>query len=116
MPFVERVIPVLAVKSLKRSTEFYTGLLGFQAEWGGEKDSTLCSVARDGQSIMLSEAKDGIAKSCVWIGLENDSLFAIRGNPAVKVVLQPRNMPWAYEMKIEDPDGNILWFGTEPKA
>jgi hypothetical protein len=23
--------------------------------------------------------------------------------------------PWAYEMKIADPDGNTIWLGAEPK-
>jgi hypothetical protein len=36
MPFVERVIPVLTVQNLKKSLTFYTGLLGFELEWGGE--------------------------------------------------------------------------------
>jgi hypothetical protein len=24
-------------------------------------------------------------------------------------------MPWAYEMKFEDIDGNVLWLGSEPR-
>ena len=30
------------------------------------------------------------------------------------VVQRPTNQTFALEMKIKDPDGNILWFGTEP--
>jgi hypothetical protein len=26
------------------------------------------------------------------------------------------NFSWAYEMKFADPDGNVLWLGTEPKT
>jgi hypothetical protein len=37
---------------------------------------------------MLSEnGAESFSKACVWIGLEDDSLFSIRKNPAVKVVL-----------------------------
>ena len=25
------------------------------------------------------------------------------------------NRPWAYEMKIIDPDDNVLWLGTGPR-
>jgi len=28
----------------------------------------------------------------------------------------PTNYPWALEMQVEDPDGNVLRIGSEPKA
>jgi catechol 2,3-dioxygenase-like lactoylglutathione lyase family enzyme len=112
---IERVIPVLAVRSIKRSLEFYRKILGFELEWGGGEGETVGSIARDGQSIMLSEEAN-TGPSLVWIGLKDDSLFEFCKREKVKVVLEPRNMPWAYEMKIEDPDGNVLWLGTEPRT
>jgi predicted enzyme related to lactoylglutathione lyase len=33
----------------------------------------------------------------------------------VKIRLPPTNYPWALEMHIEDPDGNVLRIGSEPK-
>jgi predicted enzyme related to lactoylglutathione lyase len=27
----------------------------------------------------------------------------------------PKNFDWAYEFQIEDPDGHVLRFGSEPK-
>ncbi|MGH9719981.1 MAG: hypothetical protein ACRD8O_07195 [Bryobacteraceae bacterium] len=27
----------------------------------------------------------------------------------------PENFPWAYEMKVGDPDGHVLRFGSDPK-
>lgn len=101
MPFIERVIPVLTVKNLKKSRDFYKSILRFKIEWGGDEEDTICSVARDGQSIMLSENQNGKEKGCIWIGLEDDSLFKVCKDKGVKVVLEPRSMPWAYEMKIE---------------
>jgi hypothetical protein len=38
----------------------------------------------------------------------------VRSNSNVIVVQRPTNQRFALEMKIKDPDGNILWFGTEP--
>jgi predicted enzyme related to lactoylglutathione lyase len=29
--------------------------------------------------------------------------------------LPPTNFPWALEMQVEDPDGNVLRFGSEPR-
>ena len=53
--------------------------------------------------------------SCVWIGLRTDKLFLEFRNQGVPVIQEPENKPWAYEMKIQDPDGNILLLGTAPK-
>jgi uncharacterized glyoxalase superfamily protein PhnB len=64
---------------------------------------------------MLTEDPISKDKGCIWIGLEDDSLFKICKDKGAKIILEPRNMPWAYEMKIEDQDGNVLWLGTEPK-
>jgi len=36
--------------------------------------------------------------------------FKARG---VGIRLPPTNRPWAREMQVEDPDGNILRFGSE---
>ena len=52
----------------------------------------------------------------VWIGLEDDSLFDEVRAKGAKVLQEPLNRPLAYEMKIADIDGNVLWLGTEPRA
>ena len=28
----------------------------------------------------------------------------------------PRNYPWALKMHVEDPDGHVLRFGSEPES
>jgi len=28
---------------------------------------------------------------------------------------EPANLPWALEMQVEDPDGNVLRFGSDPE-
>jgi len=65
---------------------------------------------------MLSEQTDIGKPSCVWIGLESDRLFWEFKNRGVSVLQEPTNRPWAYEMKVRDLDGNVLWLGTEPKT
>jgi predicted lactoylglutathione lyase len=65
---------------------------------------------------MLRSEEDVVAPSTVWIGNDDDSIFETIGKSGAKVIEQPSNKPWAYEMTIADPDGNILWFGAEPRA
>jgi catechol 2,3-dioxygenase-like lactoylglutathione lyase family enzyme len=110
---VECTIPVLRVSDLGRSLEFYTQALGFAEDWRTEG---MASVSRDGCSIMLSAIEPIGAVGWVWIGLEDDSLFEIWRGRGVQVVQEPKNYSWAWEMKFADPDGNVLWLGTEPRS
>jgi len=34
----------------------------------------------------------------------------------VEIRLPPTNYPWALEMQIQDPDGNVLRLGSEPRG
>jgi hypothetical protein len=72
-------------------------------------------VSCDGHAIMI-QRRDPVTPGCVWIGTSGlASLWEkLRSSGNVEVVQQPTNQPWALEMKIRDPDGNVLWFGTEP--
>ena len=112
---VECTIPVLPVRDLQSSLRFYTGTLEFKLDWGGEPGSLICSVSKDGCHIMLSQFSSGSSGVWVWIGVEDDFLFHVSKSRGVKVRQEPENHPWAYEMKFEDPDGNVLWLGTEAR-
>ena len=113
---VECTIPILPVRELASSVRFYTDTLGFKLDWGGEAGATICSVSKDSCSIMLLQADKADSAVWVWIGLEDDSLFETYKGKGVKVLQEPRNFSWAYEMKFEDLDGNVLWLGTEPRT
>jgi len=112
---VECTIPVLPVRNLARSIRFYTGKLGFKLDWRGE---VVCSVSRDDKPIMLRQrgSREKTVPVWVWIGLDSDRLFKLYRAKRVKVLQEPMNHAWAYDMKFADPDGNVLWLGTEPKA
>lgn len=112
---IECTIPILPVSHLPAAIDFYTGALGFGLDWGGYAGSLIASVSRDGCALMLSETGPGSPRAWVWIGLEDDSLFHEFRTAGVNVRQEPRNFSWAYEMKFEDPDGNVLWLGTEPR-
>lgn len=108
---IEKAIAVLPVRDLDRSIEFFRSTLGFDLEW---KTPEVCSVARDGCSIMLQRSSNG-SRATVWIGLEDDSLYAKLTASGATVLQAPTRRPWAYEMKIADPDGNTVWLGTDPR-
>lgn len=112
---VECTIPVLPVRDLQCSVRFYTETLEFKLDWGGQPGSLIGSVSKDCCHIMLSQCSSGLSGVWVWIGVEDDSLFHLYRSRGVKVMQEPENHPWAYEMKFEDPDGNVLWLATEAR-
>jgi len=112
---VECIVPILRVRSLKDSLRYYTEVLGFQPEWGGEEASTAASVGRDGCSLMLCEGAQGQPGTWVWIGVEDiRPLYDLLSRRGATIRQKPENRPWAYEMQVEDPDGHVLRFGSEP--
>lgn len=93
---------------------FYTETLGFKLDWGGAKGDKICSVSRDKRSIMLVKRAKPAEPVWVWIGADV-ALFETCRAKGVKVVQEPKNYTWAYEMKFAVPDGNILWLGSGPR-
>jgi uncharacterized glyoxalase superfamily protein PhnB len=114
---VECITPILRVGSLPVSLQFYVEVLGFAPDWGHEGASEMASVSRDGHSIMLCQGEQGHAGTWIWIGVEDiDPLFERYSRAGVTFRQTPANYPWAYEMQIEDPDGHVLRFGSEPRC
>jgi catechol 2,3-dioxygenase-like lactoylglutathione lyase family enzyme len=111
---LENVTPILNVKDMTLSLAFYIGILGFRnAEWG---DNNFTSINRDNTHLYLSKDGQGVSGTWVWMGFDGDifSLHQKLKSKGVKIKLPPTNFPWAYEMQVEDPDGHILRFGTDP--
>jgi catechol 2,3-dioxygenase-like lactoylglutathione lyase family enzyme len=110
----EHANPILNVANLARSVRYYVDILGFtNAEWGG--DDFTC-VSRDGANIYLSEGDQGQAGTWVWLGVENvESLHEEYHASGATILEGPRKYPWACEMKVGDPDGHVLRFGSDPK-
>ncbi len=109
---IECTIPILPVSDLARSARFYTETLGFSLDWSS---GSISSASKDRCAIMLSQITEKAAPVWVWIGLEDDTLFHVYRARGVRVLQEPKNWSWAYEMKFEDIDGNVLWLGTEPR-
>lgn len=111
---IENVTPILSIKDMARSLAFYVDLLGFKkADWG---DDTFTSVNRDNTGLYLCKDYQGLAGTWIWIGFDGDIFLLherLKSNGA-KIKLPPTNFSWAYEMQVEDPDGHVLRFGTDP--
>jgi len=103
----------LRVEDMNRAIEFYVEKLGFKnAEWAMEE---FTSVNRDKAGIYLCLRGQGLGKAWIWVGVGDvvrlrEEIVA-RG---VKLRMEPRNFPWAKEIQVEDPDGNVIRFGSEP--
>ena len=113
MSEVENVIPVFAVKSISTSIEWYALIFKFKVDW---KSDSICSISRDDHCLMLNEQHDLSSPSMAWIGVEFESIFDACLKNNVEITKQPTNEDYAYNMKVKDPDGNILWLGSEPKS
>lgn len=111
---IENIATILCVKDMKRSLSFYIDILGFNnAEWGND-DFT--SIFREGAGFYLCRNGQGQPGMWVWVGFDGDIFEMHRQllSKGVKIKLPPTNFSYAYEMQVEDPDGHVLRFGTEP--
>jgi len=106
--------PILRVENMQASLDFYVGKLGFKnVEWGND-DFT--SVSRDRAAFYLCRGGQGRGGAWVWVGVEDAELLheEFKAN-GVKILMPPTNYSWALEFHVEDPDGNVLRLGSEPK-
>ena len=112
--YFENSQPILRVENMEAAVAFYTGVLGFtNADWGTD-DFT--SVNRDRAGIYLCRGSQGRGGAWVWIGIDDVTvLYRELVERGVPVKLPPTNFPWALEMQIQDPDGNVLRIGSESK-
>lgn len=104
--------PILRVAELRPSIDYFVNALGFKLDW---ETPGFVSVSRDRCCIFLCEGGQGHPGSWMWTGVPDvealhDELVA-RG---AKIRQSPTNFEWALEIQVEDLDGNVLRFGSDP--
>ncbi len=106
--------PILRVADLKASIDFYVNRLGFRnADWAMDE---FTSVNRDQAGVYLCQQGQGLGRAWIWVGVSDvRALRAEYAAAGVAVRMEPTNYPWALEMHVEDPDGNVIRFGSEPE-
>jgi predicted enzyme related to lactoylglutathione lyase len=113
---LEGSTPILRVSDMSTSLRYYVGVLGFKnADWGTNEFTCLTRERRAG--IYLCQGGQGQPGTWVWIGAEDvEALYEEYKASGAKIRHPPQNYPWAYEMKVEDPDGHVLRFGSEARS
>ena len=111
---LEGIQVILSVQDMSRSRAFYVDQLGFEeVSWGSDH---FTGINKDGFGMYLCQGAQGNPGMWVWLGFDGDifDLYEELKARGVKIYQEPRNFSWAYELQVEDPDGHVLRFGTEP--
>ena len=111
----ESAVPVLNVKNVPVSIDYYVEKLGFEMEWDWETPATFACVHRDDVRIFLCQ--DGQGQTGMWISIfvqDVDALYEDYKRRGAMIRQAPTNFPWGVrEMNVEDPDGHRLRLGSD---
>lgn len=110
-----RLIPMLPVKSMPASVDFYCGKLGFEVE--NRNDGWGWAMLRfDGCRLMVDQSinrhPDQFRDSVLYLYLDDIAAYhrRVRDNgldvPELEITFYGLT-----EFRIDDPDGNRLWIG-----
>ena len=107
--------PIFRVQSVAASIDYYTRVRGFKLQWSAPVG--FACVSRDRFHLFLCEGDQGHFGTWVWVGVTDAGALHEQYRAAgARVRHPPTNYYWAYEMQVEDLDGNVLRMGSEPIA
>lgn len=111
----ECLTPILYVKDMADSMNYYVNVLGFKQDWVWDDPPTFASVSRDHVEIFLSEGGQGQPGTWMSIFVQDvDALYEEYKASGAVIRQPPTNYPWGIrEMNIEDPNGHRLRMGSE---
>jgi len=105
--------PILPVRDLDASLDYYVGVLGFRL---GFREEGFACVSRGKASVFLCQGDQGHPGTWVWIGVgDSEALCEGYRRKGARIRHPPTNYAWACEMQVEDPDGNVLRMGSDSK-
>jgi catechol 2,3-dioxygenase-like lactoylglutathione lyase family enzyme len=119
---VNYCVPILKVRDMRRSEDFYCTVLGFQkhGEYASAKDGPVYTfLSRGGARLHLSSFPgDGVFGTAVYFDVDDvDALYAAFLSAGLdKAELEPTDQTWdRREIYVLDPDRNCLRFGAPLK-
>jgi catechol 2,3-dioxygenase-like lactoylglutathione lyase family enzyme len=112
LPFGD-VTPVLRVRDVVASRDYYVQALGFKVNFETED---FVSVSRGHCNLFLCQGDQGHPGCWVWIdGKDVDAVYEEYKTSGARIRHAPTNYSWALEMQVEDLDGNVLRLGSDPR-
>ncbi len=124
MPRLTDTRHILAVQDLRRATEFYINVLGFQRDFGDGSDGWSW-LSRDKFRVGLGECADTPPASTLgdhsyfaYVTVEDvDGLYVELISRGAQVKAPPETKPWGMrEIAVQTPDGHRMTFGSEVGA
>jgi catechol 2,3-dioxygenase-like lactoylglutathione lyase family enzyme len=108
--------PILPVRNLAASVDYYVNALGFQLDWSDPSGYGFASLSRGKCHLFLAEGDQGQPGGVwVWVGVgDAERLRDDYRRRGARIRHPPSNFSWAYEMQVEDLDGNVLRMGSDP--
>jgi hypothetical protein len=111
----ECAIPILNMKSLAASMDYYVNKLGFEKKWDWGEPSNFGCVKRGKVEIFLCEGAQGRPGTWMSIFLQDvDALYKEYQKRGTIIREPPANFPWhTRDMLVEDLDGHPFRMGGE---
>lgn len=113
MPEFCGLTPILSVKSVPESIDYYVKKLGFKMDWDWGTPPTFASVSRGKVCIFFCQGGQGQPGTWMSIFVDDvDALYEEYKRTGAVIRQPPTNFQWGMpEMNIEDPDGHRLRMG-----
>jgi len=106
----ENMTPILNVKDVAASIDYYVEKLGFHLRWDWGSPPGFACVGRDAIQIFL--CRDAQGAPGTWIAIfvhDVDALYEDYKKSGAIIRQKPTNFPWgAREMNVQDLDGHRL--------
>ena len=122
---LQNLVPVLDVRDVENSIQFYQSTLGFsvhdKVEWGGR---TEWALLLSGQvQLMLCASQNEVNDEEAVVASDNvffvyiedmDQLESMLGNSYNNETERPTDSSHSRDFYLRDPDGYVLWFSQRP--
>ena len=108
------VVPILSVRDIQASFEYYVAKLQFEKRWDWGDPATFGCVALGSAEIFFCQGGQGHAGTWMSIFIDDiDDYYSHINQLGADIVVGPVDEPWGMrEIHVRDPDGHILRVGT----